>query len=640
MRKALCILLLFSSSLLLGGAPPPLKKGDVKSTLDEMFNYHVEYHEFSPLIATRSMKVYLEQFDSAKLYLTSDEVRQHLDQPAANIISHYYQENFSDFEALNSTIASAIERSRSYRQEIEADLITHADNPTLSYIEPYSSYASSEAEIKKRMKTQLTQLLAFEKQNRPPLKGWTPEERKKIFEFWERKFARHENTYLSAPAHYTYLHILKAVSKSLDAHTTYFSPEEAYEMRTSLEKQFEGIGVVLKEGVDGVFIHNMVKGGPAERSQQIQTGDKIVSIDGTSVEGVSYEEVLKRLQGKGQVRLTLLHPKEDTPYNISLKREKIVMQEERVNYAIEPYEGGVIAKITLPSFYEGGGGTLSCEQDLKEALRSIRKQGEIKGVVLDMRDNSGGFLTQAVKVAGIFMSSGVVVISKYAHGMTQYLRELDGKSYYAGPLVVLTSRASASAAEIVAQALQDYGIGIIVGDDRTYGKGTIQYQTVTDPRATNFYKVTIGRYYTVSGKTTQIEGVKADIITPTLYSSLPIGERYLEYSLKSDRIPSAYTDNLADVDPRHRDWFQKNYIPALQKKLSLWTQLLPELKEHSSERIRQNSAYLQFIKTISQIKDPSQLFSQYPRSLEQDFSMEEATSIVKEMHSLKTASVH
>ena len=203
----------------------------------------------------------------------------------------------------------------------------------------------------------------------------------------------------------------------------------------------------------------------------------------------------------------------------------------RRQYSFERYADGIIGKINLPSFYESAEG-LSCEADLKAALRDLRKQGDLKGLVVDLRENSGGFLHQAVKVAGLFVSSGIIVISKYAHGETQYLRDIDGKSYYSGPLVLLTSRGSASAAEIVAQALQDYGTVLIVGDDRTYGKGTIQYQTVTDVSAATFFKVTVGRYYTVSGRTTQIEGVIADIQVPTYYSALAIGERYLQYPLE------------------------------------------------------------------------------------------------------------
>ena len=169
-------------------------------------------------------------------------------------------------------------------------------------------------------------------------------------------------------------------------------------------------------------------------------------------------------------------------------------------------------------------------------------------------------------------------------------------------LIILTSRASASAAEIVAQALQDYGAALVVGDDRTYGKGTIQYQTVTDNAATSFFKVTVGRYYTVSGRTTQIDGVKADIVVPTSYSAMAIGERYLEFPLKSDRIPSAYSDPLTDVDPRNKLWFQQNYLPNLQKKLSVWTQMTEQLRTNSSYRLEKSKDNASFLKAIEQSK--------------------------------------
>ncbi len=115
-----------------------------------------------------------------------------------------------------------------------------------------------------------------------------------------------------------------------------------------------------------------------------------------------------------------------------------------------------------------------------------------------MRENSGGFLSQAVRVSGLFISSGVVVISKYGDGSLKYYRSMDGSPHYQGPLVILVSRGSASATEIVAQTLQDYGVALVAGDIQTYGKGTIQHQTVTSDRTNSFFKVTVGRYYTVS----------------------------------------------------------------------------------------------------------------------------------------------
>src|SRR5690606_836656 len=163
----------------------------------------------------------------------------------------------------------------------------------------------------------------------------------------------------------------------------------------------------------------------------------------------------------------------------------------------------IIGKITLNSFYQGDNGVNS-ENDVRDAIKKLDKMGNLRGLILDLRENSGGFLTQAVKVAGLFITNGVIVVSKYFNGEEHFYRDMDGKVSYTGPLVILTSKATASAAEIVAQALQDYGTALIVGDEHTYGKGTIQSQTVTENQGAAFFKVTVGKYYTVSGKTPQI----------------------------------------------------------------------------------------------------------------------------------------
>lgn len=620
-----------------------LKKTDVRKTMQEMFIYHVEHKELSPTLAKRSLKIFLEQFDSERVYLMSAEVKPYLeprDDKIKSIVKKYEQDDLSEFENMNELARSSIARARSYREELKAELIASAEEP-----EPlggtYLDYARNEKELKERIRKQLVRMLWIEK-TANNLSALSPEQRKKIFALWEKRYARMENTYLpvSRQEHYLAMHTLKALAKSLDAHTSYYSPEEAYEMRTSLEKQFEGIGVVLRENMDGVVIHDMIKGGPAERSGKITSGDLLVEVDGQRLEGLTYEEVLKKLQGegKGGVRIGLRSSTSDIAkiYYVDLKREKIVIQDDRVQYSYERYGDGIIGKINLPSFYESGEGT-SCEVEMREALRALRKQGNLLGLVLDMRENSGGFLNQAVKVAGLFISSGVVVISKYAKGETQYLRDLNGRSFYSGPLVILTSKGSASAAEIVAQALQDYGTGIVVGDERTYGKGTIQYQTVTDTSANSFFKVTVGRYYTVSGRSTQIEGVKADIVVPTVYSTMNIGERYLEYPLKNDQIPSAYNDPLTDVDPHNKQWFQKNYLPNVQKKLSLWTQMLPQLQGNTSYRLANNKDFTLFLKVMEDHESlqPFKPTAQQNWGVE-DLQMIEAVNIVKDMATIKT----
>jgi carboxyl-terminal processing protease len=460
---------------------------------------------------------------------------------------------------------------------------------------------------------------------------WTADRKQKICALFEKRFNHYESAYLPCDKseHYLATHILRSMARGLDAHTAFFSPEEAYEMRSSLEKQFEGIGVVLREGLDGIEISDFIKGGPAEKSGKVQIGDIVVEIDGKPVVTTAYYDVLQQLKGNGRKDIVLGLRRGQDVVKVDLKREKILMEDERLIYTAEPFADGIIGKLTLPSFYESPDSS-SCEADIREALRELKKQGKLLGLVLDMRNNLGGFLSQAVKVSGLFITSGVVVISKYAQGEIQYLRNVDPRVYYNGPLVVLTSKLSASAAEIVAQALQDYGVGLVVGDDRTYGKGTIQYQTVTDTGAQSFFKVTVGRYYTVSGRSTQIDGVKADIIVPSAYSPYSIGERYLEYALRNDQVPSAYADPLTDVPGQSKLWFQKNYLPYLQKKESQWVKMVPTLKTNSGYRLKNDPNFQVFLKKMDENSDPG--FD----TGENDLQMSEAVSIVKDMINLKS----
>ncbi|MES2122370.1 MAG: S41 family peptidase, partial [Chlamydiota bacterium] len=496
-RASIFVVPICALLILLSLMPFQLRTIDVRASMDEMLAYHVEYKEFTPMLAKRSLKIYLEQFDGEKVYLLSNEAKPYLDpsdRQLKSVVQAYQKDDLSEWRALNQVVQGAIMRGRALRAQIAQQLASSKEAPKMVSIEGYADYASSEQELASRIRNIYTRILLAEMRN-APTKEWTAERKQKVFALWEKRFNRVENSYLAIDPkgakvspqmleHYLAMHSLKAMAKCLDAHTSYFSPDEAMEMRTSLEKQFEGIGVVLREGIDGVVIQGLVRGGPAEKSGKIAPGDLIVDINGESMSNATYEDILKKLQGErgGSIQLGLMRSDtgdKTTFHTVVLRRERIIMEDERVRYTFEPYADGIIGKLILPSFYESADGA-GCEEDMRQALRALKQKGNLLGLVLDMRDNSGGFLNQAVKVAGLFISSGVIVVSKYSQGEVQYLRDLDGRCYYNGPLVILTSKASASAAEIVAQALQDYGTALVVGDDRTYGKGTIQYQTVTD----------------------------------------------------------------------------------------------------------------------------------------------------------------
>ncbi len=632
------MMLLLAVALLAAAKPADLTTKDIRPMVEEMLAYHVEHKKLNPLLMQRAIKIFIGQFDPQKIYFTSTEVRPYLemgDRKLQGVIANYQHDEFGDFMSLNRLVANAIKRNLEWREEIQRELILSGRDLSVETGESYLNFAGSEGQLKERLRKQLI-LFMWEEKNQKSTRTWTPQVREKIGGLWNKRFVRHEKSYVSEKIHYLALHILKATARSLDAHSSFYSHEEAQEMRAALEKQFEGIGVILKEGVDGVVIADLIEGGPAQRSGQVSVGDLIVEINGHNQQGSTYDDVLLALQNgaKSGLVLSLKHFDEsgqETMKTVQLKREKIVLANERVQYTVVSTSDGIIGKINLPSFYESSDGS-SCEKDLREAIRQLKKEGELKGIVLDLRENSGGFLNQAVKVAGIFMTSGVVVISKYAHGQIQYLRNIDGRLYYNGPLVLLTSKLSASASEIVAQALQDYGTALIVGDERTYGKGTIQYQTVTDPEARAFFKITVGRYYTVSGKSAQLEGVKADLVIPSSLAAFRVGERFLDYPLSNDRVPAAYQDTLADLDVNTKAWFQKNYLPNLQQKLTQWQKLLPELRARSALRLAENPHANLFFDKLNELQASNAPISPIRNWWQgEDWQMDEAIEIVKDM---------
>ncbi|MBS0615370.1 MAG: PDZ domain-containing protein [Verrucomicrobia bacterium] len=628
------VFFIFLCTTLCAGTPPLLKKSDIRPTMEELFSYHIESRELTPVVVKRSFKSLIEQFDPQKMYLLYSEVKPFLELTSTDIesaIDHYSSDEYPDYENLTRLFAKATARAQSLRKQIAAELF--AQDNMAAKVDPGYQYAADEAQLKERIRGQFVRVLENERAANADPAYWTLERKQKVVALIEKMFQRFEATYAGGPKeeHYFAMHLLKALARSLDAHTAYFSPQEAFEMRTALEKQFEGVGVVLKEGVDGVQISDLIKGGPAERSGKIEVGDLLVEIDGKSVTQAPYEEVLERLKGQGKKDINLGLKREDTVVRVTLQREKILMQDDRLTYTAEPFADGFIGKLTLPSFYESFDAP-SCETDIREALKDLKRRGKLYGLVLDMRENLGGFLSQAVKVAGLFITSGVVVISKYAQGEVQYMRNVDPRVYFNGPLVILTSKASASAAEIVAQALQDYGVGLVVGDKTTYGKGTIQYQTVTDDDATTFFKVTVGRYYTVSGRSTQIDGVQADLVVPSQFAPYSIGERFLEYPLSSDRIAAAYNDNLVDVDGQTKLWFQRNYLPNIQKKESAWRKMLPALEKNSAYRIQHDPNFKLYIEQIKPIAEGSSAKVNWGND---DLQMMEAVNIVKDMISLE-----
>lgn len=626
--KRLFIFFVLLSSCLMA---KPLTYRDIRLTMRDMFEYHIEYKEMSPLLVKRSFKLYLEQFDPNKTYLLNSEALPYLElttKRVSQVLSGYAKDDYEGYTDVATTMSAAVNRARLLRAEVIRDMLA-GKQVTRTTSTSFVDFAKTPKELKARIAASIHRYLRLDER---PLSG---EKLQKSLVLIDKKLTRREKPYLLTSQQdkekSVVEHTLKALARSLDAHTAYFTPDEAYDIRTSLKKQLEGIGIILREGINGVYIADLIENGPAYQSGGVKIGDIVVQVNGKIVENLTFEEVLEELKGSAGSQVELVIKREQVNYTVRLVREQISMNDELVSATSVPYADGVIGLVDLPGFYDNGK-EINAEKHLREALIKLKNEGELRGLVIDMRENAGGFLTQAVKIAGMFISRGVIVISKYHQGEVQYLRNLDGRIFFDGPVVLLTSKASASAAEIVAGALQDYGVALVVGDKRTYGKGSMQYQNITDGKADKFFKVTVGRYYTVSGKSTQIIGVPADIHVPTVYSPFNIGERYLEYPISGDQLAAAYLDPLTGVDPKTEQMLQEKYIPYLQKQKKQWQKLTPILQANSEHRLKQDPNFQCFVKVIN---GESPACTKKNNFGAEDLQMREALNIVRDMIALQ-----
>jgi carboxyl-terminal processing protease len=624
-----------------------LKESDINKIMKQIFDQHIDKKEITGAIIKNSFKVYIDQFDPDRTYLLEGEVLPFLDMQKSEIdklIAQYKLSQFPEYTQLNDVIQKAINRARNIRTSIESNpdaLFKKSQSLSSDGQEEWSdpdlkvSFAKNEKELENRITKGIIRFLASESQRFGT--QFVASRQAQIVRLFERQTQAHENQYLfvnesgqkmsdAEKQNAFAMHVLKALASSLDAHTTVLSPTEAYDMRIRLEKETLGVGIALQPSPKGLVVTQIVVASPAAKSGMVKVDDILVEVNGVKIQGMSLDKVMEMLHGKKGTSVSLLLKRkegtEEKMIPVTLTREEIAVDEDRASWSYEKIDGGIIGVIKLDSFYQGDNGVTS-ENDVREAIKQLDKHGKLRGLILDLRENSGGFLSQAVKVAGLFITNGVIVISKYFNGEEHFYRDMDGKISYDGPLIVLTSKATASAAEIVAQALQDYGVAIIVGDEHTYGKGTIQSQTVTDNQAATFFKVTVGKYYTVSGKTPQVQGVKADVVVPSPFMHENLGEEHLEYPVSQDVIPAAFDDKLEDINPSLKPWYMRYYAPTIQHRKLFWENMIPQLKAKSAARMIKNVDYQNFIKGKPTKANPNRL------------QMKEALEVMKDMITLQ-----
>ncbi|WP_296230499.1 carboxy terminal-processing peptidase [uncultured Pseudomonas sp.] len=359
---------------------------------------------------------------------------------------------------------------------------------------------------------------------------------------------------------------INAFATTYDPHTTYLSPDNAENFDINMSLSLEGIGAVLQSDNEHVKVVRLVPAGPAEKSKQIAPADKIVGVaqgndDMVDVIGWRLDEVVKLIRGpKGStVRLEVIPasnpPSDQTSKVVTITREAVKLEEQaakkkvlKLNHEGRDYKLGVIE---LPAFYldfkafrAGDPNYKSTTRDVKRLLDELQAE-KVDGVVIDLRNNGGGSLQEATELTSLFIEQGPTVLVRNADGRVDVLADENKGIYYTGPLAVLVNRLSASASEIFAGAMQDYHRALILGG-QTFGKGTVQ---TIQPLNHGELKLTLAKFYRVSGQSTQHQGVIPDILYPDVMDTKDIGESALPAALPWDSIRPAITPELDPIKP-------------------------------------------------------------------------------------------
>jgi carboxyl-terminal processing protease len=368
---------------------------------------------------------------------------------------------------------------------------------------------------------------------------------------------------------------LNGLAHAYDPHTDYFSAPHAQDFSIGMNLSLFGIGAQLSEDDGYCTIRSLVPGGPATKSKQVFEKDRIIAVaqgdrPPVDVVDMELEKVVQKIRGpKGtEVRLTISPAADRSAHKVvSFIRDEIKLEDSEAKAKlVELPDGRRIGIIDLPSFYAtvnlGNDGQTTPKSTTVDVTKLIvkLKQEKVSGIIIDLRTNPGGSLEEAIKFTGLFIKDGPVVLARNPDGQVQVDSDPDPTQLYDGPLVVMINRFSASASEIAAAALQDYGRAVIVGDISTHGKGTVQslnplkpYMLPTDKTPATDpgnLKITIRKFYRVSGASTQLKGVASDIVLPDIWNySRDVGETALDNPLPWDTIQPANYEKLNLVQP-------------------------------------------------------------------------------------------
>jgi len=523
---------------------------------------HYQPQTIDDAFSKKVYKSFLERLDPSKRYFLQSDIDE-FSKYKTQIDDQINNEDLSFFFLVYERLTQRIEESKSYYKQILAVPFDFNKDEIYDVDYKKSNYAKNTSEIidiwHKQLKfttlSRLNDKIIAEKDKKKE------DETYQIKSFNELEKVARETLIVSMDESFeridelTYSDwfstFINSIAEEFDPHTTYFDPVVKKRFDISMAGKLEGIGARLQKKNDYTKVVELISGGPAWKQGELEVGDFITKVaqgDGEPLDivGMRLDDAIEYIKGKKGTEVKLTLKKIDgTTKVISIIRDVVELEETFVKSSVVKKDGRTFGVIDLPKFYIDFDekNFRNSATDMAQEIERLKTEN-VEGLVIDLRNNGGGSLQTAIQISGLFIEKGPVVQVKYRDKAADVKEDKDPKIQWDKPLVILVNELSASASEIFAAAMQDYGRAVIIGGKQTYGKGTVQsvldlnrYHNLKEDIGA--LKMTIQKFYRINGGSTQLEGVHSDIMLPDRYTYMNIGERDLENPLKFDKVPQA-----------------------------------------------------------------------------------------------------
>ncbi len=606
-----------------------IKKEDVlaKAMVDALKTFHFAPQNINDSLSAKVFDEYLKRVDYGKRFITQKDLDT-LNKYKYQIDNEIKNSNIQFFEVSVKFITKRIKEVEEYYEEILDEPFDFDKKEDYETDPGKREYAANMTELKDRWRKTLKYETLRDVVNKLETQEQAKEDKDtsvtiKTFEQLEKearedlkekyddlfhRFHQYEKSDRRAD-------FMNAIANIFDPHTGFFPPKDKEDFDIKMSGKLEGIGALLSQRDEYIRVEDIVAGGPAWKQGDLKKGDIILKVaqegeDPVDVVDMRLDKAVQLIRGKKGTEVVLTVKKPDgTITEISIIRDVVYREEAFAKSVILKNEvDRRVGYIRLPSFYADFKDNQSrrSSDDVLQEVEKLKKKG-MDGLILDLRDNGGGSLVDAVKIAGLFIDKGPIVQVYSSNGMLKIRADRDGKVYYEDPLVILVNSFSASASEIVSAAMQDYNRAIVMGSASTYGKGTVQRFIDLDRAVSSdldrmkplgALKLTIQKFYRINGGSTQLKGVTPDIIMPDKYKYIDLGEKELDYAIEWDKIKQAdYSTSMYSLSQDEKNPIVSKSYDRIKKDTTF------TLIDKNAQRLKENSDRSTYSLNFDEYKD-------------------------------------